>query len=199
MGLLWAEPHTCTLVVGPSGVGKSTFGRLAAGLEKPQEGTICIGGEDLSGYEPESVRSRIVYVPQDPYLFSGTLRENLQLRCPDATDAALRDALAVAAADDLVDRLPLGLDTPVGEQGNALSGGQRQRIAIARAVLQSPSVLILDEPTSALDEASQRRMVAELMRLRRTMTVIVITHRPDVFEGRDQIIDFAAGKNHAPV
>ncbi|QZZ37507.1 peptidase domain-containing ABC transporter [Nitratireductor kimnyeongensis] len=193
------EPHSCTLVVGPSGAGKSTFGRLAAGLDKPMEGAICIGGEDLSEFEPESVRSRIVYVPQDPYLFSGTLRENLQLRCANAPDAMLRNALRVASADDLIDRLPLGLDTPVGEQGNALSGGQRQRIAIARAVLQQPSILILDEPTSALDEMSQRRMVKELMRLRDKMTIVVITHRPDVFAHHDQIIDFSAGTNHAPV
>lgn len=196
---LVVEPHTCTLVVGPSGVGKSTFGRLAAGLEKPQAGAICFGGEDLGDFEPESVRSRIVYVPQEPYLFSGTLRENLQLRCANATDATLRDALAVAAADDFVDRLPLGLDTPVGEQGNALSGGQKQRVAIARAVLQGPSVLVLDEPTSALDEATQHRMVSALMQLREKMTVIVITHRPDVFAHRDRIIDFAAGTNHACV
>ncbi len=194
---LLIPPHSCTLVVGPSGVGKSTFGRLAAGLEVPQGGTIRFGGEDLSEFEPESVRSRIIYVPQDPYLFSGTLRENLQLRCAEATDAMLREALVVAAADDLVYRLPLGLDTPVGEQGNALSGGQKQRIAIARAVLQNPAVLILDEPTSALDEAAQSRMVSELMRLREKMTVIVITHRPDVFSQRDHIIDFGTGVAHA--
>jgi len=192
-----AEPYTCTLVIGPSGVGKSTFGRLAAGLETPQSGAVCIGGAALSTFEPESVRSRIVYVPQEPYLFSGTLRENLMLKCPETSEAELMDALCIAAAGDLPGRLHQGLDTPVGERGAALSGGQRQRVAIARAILQNPSILILDEPTSALDDAAQRRLVHELMQLRRVRTLIVITHRPDMFSGADHVIDFAVGGSNA--
>lgn len=187
------EPHACTLVVGPSGIGKSTFGRLAAGLEEPQSGIVTIGGQDLAEFEPESVRSRVVYVPQEPYLFSGTLRENLLLRTPDASDAEILDALRTAAAEELVFRLSQGLDTQVGERGSALSGGQRQRVAIARAILQKPAILILDEPTSALDEAAQQRLVSQLMCLRKQLTVIVITHRPDVFVGADRVIDFGSG------
>ncbi len=189
------EPRTCTLVVGPSGIGKSTFGRLAAGLEEPQSGIITVGGQDLAAFEPESLRSRVVYVPQEPYLFSGTLRENLLLRTPDASDAEILDALRISAAGELVFRLAQGLDTEVGERGSALSGGQKQRVAIARAILQKPAILILDEPTSALDEAAQHRLVSELMQLRKQVTVIVITHRPDVFAGADRVIDFGLGRH----
>lgn len=189
------EPRTCTLVVGPSGIGKSTFGRLAAGLEEPQSGIITVGDQDLAAFEPESLRSRVVYVPQEPYLFSGTLRENLLLRTPDASDAEILDALRISAAGELVFRLAQGLDTEVGERGSALSGGQKQRVAIARAILQKPAILILDEPTSALDEAAQHRLVSELMQLKKQLTVIVITHRPDVFAGADRVIDFGLGKH----
>ncbi|MBN8245274.1 ATP-binding cassette domain-containing protein [Nitratireductor aquimarinus] len=141
------------------------------------------------------LRSRVVYVPQEPYLFSGTLRENLLLRTPDASDAEILDALRISAAGELVFRLAQGLDTEVGERGSALSGGQKQRVAIARAILQKPAILILDEPTSALDEAAQHRLVSELMQLRKQLTVIVITHRPDVFAGADRVIDFGLGRH----
>ncbi|MBN7776748.1 peptidase domain-containing ABC transporter [Nitratireductor aquimarinus] len=188
------EPRTCTLVVGPSGIGKSTFGRLAAGLEEPQSGIITVGGQDLAAFEPESLRCRVVYVPQEPYLFSGTLRENLLLRTPDASDAEILDALRISAAGELVFRLAQGLDTEVGERGSALSGGQKQRVAIARAILQKPAILILDEPISALDEAAQCRLVSQLMQLKKQLTVIVITHRPDVFVGADSVIDFGTGR-----
>ncbi|MCR4268897.1 peptidase domain-containing ABC transporter [Nitratireductor sp. ZSWI3] len=187
---LVAEPHTCTVVVGPSGIGKSTFGRLAAGLEAPDDGQILFGGEDIAARDPASVRARIAYVPQEPYLFSGSLRANLLMENGDARDEDLRAALKVAAAAELPEQLIGGFEAEVGERGSALSGGQRQRVAIARAVLQKPSVLILDEPTSALDENAQRRMVHELMALRQQMTLVIITHRPDVFARADAFVDF---------
>ncbi len=185
-----ARVGSLSLIIGPSGIGKSTFGRLAAGIEVPNAGVVSVGGYDLSKHEPHDVRTKVAYVPQEPYLFSGTIRENLSLNMHQVTDAQIYDALRIAAADKMVERLPHGLQTDVGERGAALSGGQRQRIAMARSLLNNPKVLILDEPTSALDASAQAQMVTEIERLRDKMTVIVITHRPDVFADPDQVIDF---------
>jgi subfamily B ATP-binding cassette protein HlyB/CyaB len=185
-----AEPFTLTLIVGPSGVGKSTFGRLASGIDIPTNGNILLGKENIADYEPKNVRSQIAYVPQEPYLFSGTLLENLTLGDDLATEAELKRALRIAAADKLVAQLPRSLDTHVGERGSALSGGQRKRIAIARSLLGAPKVIILDEPTSALDATAQRQMAQELKALKAEATVIIITHTPETFEDPDQIVDF---------
>lgn len=185
-----AAPNSLTLIVGPSGIGKSTFGRLASGIDVPLEGKVMLGGENIAKFEPHDVRTKVAYIPQEPYLFSGTLRENLLIGEENATDADIEEALRISAADTLVARMPMGLDTHVGERGSALSGGQRQRIAIARSLLKKPKVIILDEPTSALDDVAQRKMAEELERLKVTTTLIIITHRPDVFGQPDQIIDF---------
>lgn len=131
-------------------------------------------------------------MPQEPYLFSGTLRENLTLGDEAATDEMIERALRISAAARLVEQLPLGLDTHVGERGSALSGGQRQRVAIARALVRRPKVIILDEPTSALDAAAQRLMAAELRALKSEATLIIITHSPDIFADPDQVVDFEA-------
>lgn len=187
-----AEPNTLTLIVGPSGIGKSTFGRLASGIDIPDRGEVSLGGENIAKYEPSDVRQRIAYVPQEPYLFSGTLRENLALSDTDADEALITRALQISAAEALVEQLPFGLDTDVGERGSALSGGQRQRVAMARSLVRRPKVLILDEPTSALDGASQRKMAEELYKLKQEATVIIITHSPEIFDRPDQIIDFEA-------
>lgn len=185
-----AAPNTLSLVIGPSGIGKSTFGRLASGIDVPSSGKVLLGGEDISNFEPQDVRTKVAYIPQEPYLFSGTLRDNLLIGREDASEADIEIALRTAAADTLVARMPLGLDTDVGERGSALSGGQRQRIAIARSLLKKPKVLILDEPTSALDDVAQRKMAEELELLKATTTLIIITHRPDLFGRPDQIVNF---------
>jgi subfamily B ATP-binding cassette protein HlyB/CyaB len=160
----------------------------------PDHGEVTIDGENIAGFEPHSVRTKISYVPQEPYLFSGTLRENLTLGDETATEEMIERALRISAADRLIEQLPLGLDTHVGERGSALSGGQRQRIAIARALVRNPRVIILDEPTSALDAAAQHRMAAELEALKSEATLIIITHNPGVFSGADQVVDFEAVK-----
>ncbi|MCZ8053683.1 MAG: peptidase domain-containing ABC transporter [Microcystis sp. LE19-12.2C] len=185
-----AEPNTLTLIVGPSGVGKSTFGRLASGIDVPDSGEVTIDGENIAFFDPHDVRTRVSYVPQEPYLFSGSLRENLTLGDSSATDEMIERALRISAADRLVEQLPHGLDTQVGERGAALSGGQRQRVAIARALVRRPKVIILDEPTSALDAAAQAHMAQELQALKSEATLIIITHSPDLFVDPDQIVDF---------
>lgn len=187
-----APAGTLSLIVGPSGCGKSTFGRLASGIETPEHGMVCLDGLNISEFDPHDVRQQVAYVPQEPYLFSGTIRDNLALGAPDAHSHEMDHALKVAAADAFVRRLPKGLDTPVGERGAALSGGQRQRIAIARAILSRPRVLILDEPTSALDDAAQRAMVRQLSALKGEMTLVVITHRPEILEDADQVVELGA-------
>ncbi|MEO9894828.1 MAG: peptidase domain-containing ABC transporter [Paracoccaceae bacterium] len=185
-----ALPNTLTLVVGPSGIGKSTFGRLASGIDVPDAGEVLMGGQNIAQFEPNDVRTQIAYVPQEPYLFSGTLRENLLLRDGKANDEMIAKALEISAADTLVAQLPLGMDTQVGERGSALSGGQRQRISIARSLVHEPKVIVLDEPTSALDGAAQQQMARQLQKLKSKTTLIVITHNPSLFENPDQIIDF---------
>lgn len=189
-----AQAKSLTLVVGPSGIGKSTFGRLAAGIEVPISGTVLLGEHNIAQHEPHDVRTKIAYVPQEPYLFSGTVRENLILGVDAVSDDQIREALRIAAADEMVEKLPMGLDTQVGERGAALSGGQRQRVAMARSLLSNPKVLILDEPTSALDGAAQEKMVTEIKALRDRMTILVITHRPEMFSDADQVLDLEAMK-----
>lgn len=187
-----AQPGTMTLVVGPSGVGKSTFGRLASGIDVPDVGKVFLDDHDISQFDPHDVRRRIAYVPQEPYLFSGTLRENLVLGNSQASDAEINRALQISAASELDAQLPFGLDTDVGERGSALSGGQRQRVAIARSLIGKPDIIILDEPTSALDIDAQQRMASELRKLKQNATLIIITHNPDLFDAPDQLIDFGA-------
>ncbi|WHA43231.1 peptidase domain-containing ABC transporter [Agrobacterium larrymoorei] len=185
-----ADAYSLNLVVGQSGTGKSTFGRLAAGLEKPSAGSICIDGLDLQDYNPHHVRATIAYVPQEAYLFDGSIRSNLLMGNPHATDEEIDSALASACASQFVETFRLGLDTAVGERGTSLSGGQRQRIAIARTLLAKPKIIILDEPTSAVDNDTQTMMAREFERLASTMTVVIITHRPQVFTNPSQIVEF---------
>ncbi|HZA14922.1 MAG TPA: ABC transporter ATP-binding protein [Myxococcaceae bacterium] len=181
-------------IVGPSGAGKTTLFSLLLGFDAPQAGEIRWDGVPLTRLRPTSVRARLGWVPQEPVLFSGSVRENLRVGNPDATEQQMWEALRRAHAEGFVRARSRGLDEEVGERGARLSGGERQRLAIARAFLRSPSLLLLDEPTSALDAASEREVQAGLAELMSDRTTVVIAHRLATVRDADIIYVLEAGR-----
>lgn len=165
-------------LVGTSGNGKSTIARLVARLYDTREGEVLVEGIDVRNIALKSLRSSVIFVPQDPVLFDVTLRENLLYGNPQATEEELKKVARLAQLDALIDRLPNGMDESLGPRGNRLSGGERQRVALARAMLQHPKVLILDECTSALDAPTEKSLLDALDQYLRGVTTIVISHRP---------------------
>ena len=194
---LQAERGQVSLVVGPSGSGKSTLARIAAGLEKPDFGTVEVGGHNIQLYNPDSVRRHICYVPQDPVLFSGSIRQNLQAVAPSFSSAEYYDALEMASMLDQVNSFALDIDQQVGERGLALSGGQRQRVALARSLLKRPKVLILDEPLSALDEHNRLVLASNLRELAKSIVLIIITHQKEDFPDAKIVCTFAKSDERA--
>jgi ATP-binding cassette subfamily C protein len=189
-----APAHRVTAIIGPSGAGKSTIADLAMGLMTPHEGVITVDGVALSEANRRAWRDTIAYVPQDIFLLHDTVAANLRLAAPEATDAALWEALATTNAEAFVRALPLGLHTIVGDRGAQLSGGERQRIALARALLRRPQLLILDEATNALDWENQRFINNAVAALRSQMTVIIIAHRAATAEIADYVVAVEEGR-----
>ncbi|MFC8289769.1 thiol reductant ABC exporter subunit CydD [Streptomyces sp. NPDC057242] len=186
---LTVEPGETVALVGPSGSGKSTLLDVVLGFTAPEPGgTVRVGGEDLAGLDPEAWRSRIAWVPQRPYLFAGTIAENVRLARPDASDGAVREALRDAGADGFVAELPDGIETPLGEDGTGLSAGQRQRLALARAFLADRPLLLLDEPTAALDGETEAGVVDAVRRLAAGRTVLLVVHRPALLAVADRVV-----------
>ncbi|MFJ9492727.1 thiol reductant ABC exporter subunit CydD [Streptomyces sp. NPDC101224] len=186
---LTVEPGETVALVGPSGSGKSTLLDVVLGFTAPEPGgTVRVGGEDLAGLDPEAWRSRIAWVPQRPYLFAGTIAENVRLARPDASDGAVREALRDAGADGFVAELPDGIETPLGEDGTGLSAGQRQRLALARAFLADRPLLLLDEPTAALDGETEAGVVDAVRRLAADRTVLLVVHRPALLAVADRVV-----------
>ena len=175
-------------LVGESGGGKSTLLKLFARLYDPDEESIGIDGRDIRGVQLRSLRQTISFVPQDPILFQGTVRDNLRLGCPSATQDEIEVASWVACFDSVVKRLPKDLDTELGPMGDGLSGGERQRLAIARALLQHRPVLILDEATSALDPITEQTLLSRLEQWRDGRIVITASHRLSNAEWADRIV-----------
>ncbi len=187
-------PGEMVAIVGPSGAGKSTLLDLLQRFYDPTGGRITLGGADLRMLTLEALRQRLGFVPQDPVLFAGTLRDNLLYGAPGADDAALRRALQLAHASDFVAALPAGLETEIGEGGVGLSGGQRQRLAIARALLVDPEILLLDEATSALDASSEEHIRESLKEMQGSRTVVVIAHRLSTVRQADRILVLDQGR-----
>jgi ATP-binding cassette subfamily C protein LapB len=188
-------PGEVVAVLGKVGSGKTTTGKLITGLLKPDSGTVLVDGVALSQYDPAELRSGIGYLPQDPELFTGTLRENLVIGVPGASDSAIQTALYFAAMDDFVAQVPQGLDLFIGEQGSRLSGGQRQGLALARLLLRQPRLLFLDEPTNAMDQRMEAAVIARLQDLNRSGTgLILCTHRQSLAAIADRLIVMDQGR-----
>ena len=180
-------------LVGTSGAGKTTTAQMLMRFWDPDVGLIKLNGTDLRDYTLDDLRSRIALVAQDTYLFNDTLRANILIAKPDASETELKNAIEGAALGDLIATLPDGLNTEVGERGTSLSGGQRQRVAIARAFLKNAPILILDEATSHLDSVNESEIRRQLDRLKVNRTTIIIAHRLSTIKEADQIIVLEEG------
>ncbi len=174
-------------LVGPTGAGKSTLAKLASRLYDPVEGRVTFGGVDLRDATLSSLRERIVVVPQEGFLFAGSIRDNVRIGRRHATDAEVETALGVIGALDRFSALPEGLDTEVRERGSRLSAGEKQLVSLARAALADPSVLVLDEATSSLDPGTEALVEAAMDRLMEGRTVVVIAHRLSTAERADRV------------
>jgi len=192
---LTLPPGAHVALVGPSGAGKSTALGVLLGFVPLSAGSVRLGGVDLASVPAVEWRRQIAWVPQRPYLFAGSIADNLRLGDPDATPDALRRAVAMAGLDLVVGRLPRGLDTPVGDGGLPLSAGERQRLAIARAVLRDAPVVLLDEPAAHLDARTESELRHSLGPWLEGRTVIVAAHRTELVERIDQVVRLGSGES----
>ncbi|MGC0151754.1 ABC transporter ATP-binding protein [Chromobacterium vaccinii] len=191
---LSAPAGSMTALVGPSGAGKSTVAALLGGLIEAQQGRVRIGGADLAGLDEARRAGLVAVASQHPFLFRGSLLDNLKLANPNADEAALRRALRIAQAEELVDALPDGVNCVVGERGDGLSGGERQRIAIARALLADTPVLVLDECTAFADSRTEQRFFRQLRKECSGKTLLVIAHRLYTISDADRIVVLDGGE-----
>jgi ATP-binding cassette subfamily B protein len=189
-----AEGGQTTALVGPSGAGKSTVINLIPRFYDPKAGSIFIDGQDIAHVTKQSLRQQLAYVSQQPYLFEGTIRDNIRYGRPNATDAEIEEAARLAYAHDFIEAQPMGYDTPVGENGVTLSGGQRQRLSIARALVRNAPILLLDEATSALDTESEAAVQKALEEAMSGRTVVVIAHRLSTVVRAEKIVVMQNGR-----
>jgi thiol reductant ABC exporter CydC subunit len=188
------DPGRRVALVGPSGSGKTTVTNLLLRFLDPEAGRVTIGGHDLREYRQEDVRRTFALAGQEAHVFNSTIRANLLVGRPDATESDLREALRRSRLDGWVDSLPDGLETLVGEDGNRLSGGQRQRLTVARALLSDAPVLVLDEPTAHLDTETAQAVVADALTVAGGRTVLLITHRPEGLDLVDEVVALSPGR-----
>ncbi len=191
---LHVEQGQTIAFVGESGAGKSTILNMVIGFHMPSEGKVSLDGHDMSQIDLRTYRKHLAVVPQTSILFSGTIRENITYGCEQVSEGALAEVVRAANLTDLVENLPKGLDTQVGEHGGKLSGGQRQRIAIARALIRNPKIIVLDEATSALDSISEKMIQEAVNNLVRGRTTFIVAHRLSTIRNADKIAVIAGGK-----
>ncbi len=187
------QPGERVGIIGRVGSGKSTLHKLLLGLYEPDDGSILVDGTESRQIDPVDLRRNIGCVPQEVVLFRGTVRENIAIGAPQASDAAVLRAAEIATADDFVSLHPMGYDRPVGERGESLSGGQRQAIAAARAILHEPAIVLLDEPTSSMDSGAEARFKKNLTEALTGKTLILITHRASLLSLVDRLVVLEAG------
>ena len=188
------EPGWTVALVGPSGAGKTTLASLVPRLWDVTSGSITFDGHDVRSLTQDSLRAAIGVVPQDPHLFHITVAENLRYARPGATDDQLRQAARAAQVLSVIEALPQGFDTVVGERGYRLSGGEKQRVAIARMLLKDPAMVILDEATSSLDTESEAAVQRALATALEGRTALVIAHRLSTIVGADLILVLDEGR-----
>lgn len=184
---LSVEKGECVAITGPSGCGKTTLSKLLLGLYPVSGGSVQINGKKMQEHSLKEMRRQIAYVPQESYLFQGSVRDNIMLGRPEATDQEMVEAAKLANAHDFIMSFPEGYDTQVSERGNNMSGGQRQRIAIARAILKDAPVILLDEATSALDNESEQMVNDAMKNLQGSRTILMIAHRPSTIQLADRV------------
>lgn len=188
------EPGEKVAIVGPPGSGKSTILKLLLRFYDFQDGRILLDDIDIRKIKIDSLRRNIGYVPQEPFIFNRSIRENIALGNPDASMEEVVEAARIAKIHDFIQSLPKGYDTLVGERGVTLSGGQRQRLAIARALVARPNMLLLDDPASNLDAETEKRLVEDLKKILEDRTAIIITQRPSLLKLVDRIIVVVDGR-----
>lgn len=181
-------PGTMTAIVGPSGCGKTTIARLVARFYDVDAGSVSVGGRDVRQWDTAQLMAQLSLVFQDVYLFDDTLEANVRIGRADASDDDVKEVARLSGVDEIIERLPLGWNTRVGEGGRALSGGERQRVSIARALLKAAPIVLFDEATSALDPENENHITDAMDALRRNATLIVIAHKLDTITAADQII-----------
>ncbi len=188
------RPGETLALVGPSGSGKTTILRLLLRLYDPQAGAIFLDGVDLRDMDPQELRRQIAVVSQEPFIFSGTARDNIRYGAAAATEGQIVEAARRAQADEFISRLPTGYDTPLGDKGQQLSTGQRQRLAIARALLRQTRLLILDEATSALDSENEMLLRQTFAQQRKNRTLLIVAHRLATVQTADRVVVLDHGR-----
>ena len=182
------KPGEKVALLGKIGSGKTTIEKLVMGLYEPESGSVMIDGTDIRQIDPADLRSNISYIPQDIYLFRGTIRDNIAMGADHVDDETILRAAQLSGVHDFVSKHPLGYDIPVGEGGSNLSGGQRQSVAVARALVRDPSLFIFDEPSAMMDQTSERNLIERLNFAIKDKTLILVTHRPTLLALVDRII-----------
>ncbi len=191
---LKVAPGETIALVGESGAGKTTILNMVIGFYLTEKGQVLLDGQNINDIDLRSYRKHLAVVPQSSILFSGTIRDNIIYGCEDVTEAKLDEVIRAANLKDLIDSLPDGLDTMVGEHGGRLSGGQRQRVSIARALIRDPKVIVLDEATSALDSISEKMIQQAVNNLTRNRTTFIVAHRLSTIRDADKIAVIDAGQ-----